>query len=146
VGSSLFECTLPLAGGGCADQFVKLYSRQATACSAARLFRMNVPPLVSNAQMILAILLAKAMAATLAGLRANNAVSQGDIVAPRRACRNTAVAPTTRRERSAGLPIFEIFPKRSLPPLECIFGVSPIHAAKCRPEVKAPGSGTTPES
>jgi len=104
VGSSLFECTLPLAGGGCADQFVKLYSRQATACSAARLFRMNVPPLVSNAQMILAILLAKAMAATLAGLRANNAVSQGDIVAPRRACRNTAVAPTTRRERSAGCP------------------------------------------
>lgn len=104
---------------------------------------MNVPPLVSSAQTILAILFANAMAATLAGLRANNAVSQGDIVAPRRACCNTAVAPTTRSERSAGFPILEIFPKRSLPPLECIFfGVNPIQAAKCRPEVKAPGSGT----
>ncbi len=60
----------------------------------------------------------------------------------RRACCNTAVAPTTRRERSAGFPIFEIFPKRSFPPLECIFGVNPIHAAKCRPDLKAPGSGT----
>jgi hypothetical protein len=27
VGSSLIECTLPLAGGGGADQFVKLRSR-----------------------------------------------------------------------------------------------------------------------
>src|SRR5271169_2081321 len=103
---------------------------------------MNVPPLVSNAQTILAILLANAMAATLAGRRANRAVSQGDMVAPRRACRNTAVAPTTRRERSEGFPILEIFPSCSLPPLECIFGVNPIHAAKCRPDVKALGSGT----
>ena len=105
--------------------------------------RMNVPPLVSSAQMILAILFANAMAPTLAGLRANNAVSQGDSVAPRRACRSTAVAPTTRRERSVGFPILEIFPKRSFPPFACIFGVRPIHAAKCRPEVKTPGSGTS---
>ena len=102
---------LALASGGDADQFVRPYSCQAAAGSAARFFRMNVPPLVSNAQTILAILLANAMAATLAGRRANNAVSQGDIVAPRRACCNTAVAPTTRRERSVGFPIFEIFPK-----------------------------------
>jgi len=40
---------------------------------------MNSPPLVSSAQAILAILLANAMAATLAGLRANNAVSQGQV-------------------------------------------------------------------
>jgi hypothetical protein len=38
---------------------------------------MNSPPLVRSAQAILAILLANAMAATLTGLRANNAVSQG---------------------------------------------------------------------
>ena len=49
-----------------------------------------------------------------------------------------------RREENAAqdFPYVEIFPKRSLPPLECIFGVNPIHAAKCRPEVKASGSGT----
>ena len=92
--------------------------------------------------MTLAILLASAMAATLAGRRASRLVSQGDTVAPRRACLDTAVAPTTSKERNTGFPILEILPNRSLPPVECIFGVKPIHAAKCRPELNAPGSGT----
>src|SRR6185503_17132939 len=61
---------------------------------------------------------------------------------PRRACLDTAVAPTTSKERNTGFPILEILPNRSLPPVECIFGVKPIHAAKCRPELNAPGSGT----
>ncbi len=57
-----------------------------------------------------AILLAKAMAATLGGRRANRPVSHGDTAAPRRACIMTAVAPTTRSDRSAGLPILDILP------------------------------------
>jgi hypothetical protein len=79
--------------------------------------------------------------ATLAGRRASRPVSQGDTVAPRRACLDTAVAPTTSKERNTGFPILEILPNRSLPPVECIFGVKPIHAAKCRPELNALGSG-----
>ena len=41
-----------------------------------------------------------------------------------------------------GLPIFDILPSRSLPPLEWGFGVSPNQAAKSRPDLKAAGSGT----
>jgi hypothetical protein len=59
-----------------------------------------------------------------------------------RATRKTDVAPTTSSERSRGLPIFEIRPSRSLPPLECGRGVSPNQAAKCRPDLKPAGSGT----
>src|SRR5580693_7413325 len=104
--------------------------------------RVNTPPFVRSAQTILAILLASAIAATLAGRRASRPVNQGDTVAPRRACLDTAVAPTTSKERNTGFPILEILPNRSLPPVECIFGVKPIHAAKCRPELNALGSGT----
>ena len=60
-----------------------------------------------------------------------------------RACPNTAVAPTTRSERNTRLPIFDMRPNRSLPPLECGFGVKPSQAAKCRPDLKPPGSGTS---
>src|SRR3954447_18432267 len=33
-------------------------------------------------------------------------------------------------------------PSRSLPPVECCRGTSPIHAAKSRPDLKPPGSAT----
>ena len=89
--------------------------------------------------MILAILLAKAMAATLAGLRDNNAFQ------PRR-CRGAAAGmPQHRRgaqdEKRTQRRVAHLgnFSRRSLPPLECIFGVNPIHAAKCRPDVKGAG-------
>ncbi|EHH13738.1 putative transposase [Mesorhizobium amorphae CCNWGS0123] len=41
-----------------------------------------------------------------------------------------SVAPQTSSERSVGLPIFDMPPSRSLPPLEWGFGVSPSQAAK----------------
>ena len=92
--------------------------------------------------MIRAILSARAMAATFGGRRASSAVRQADVGAPRRACAITAGAPTTSSVRKTGLPILEIWPIRSLPPLECILGVKPTHAAKWRPESNACGSGT----
>ena len=64
-------------------------------------------------------------------------------LAPFRTWRSTVVAPSTRSVRSVVLPIFDILPRRSLPPLEWGFGVSPIHAAKCRAEVKPAMSGTS---
>ncbi len=77
-----------------------------------------------------AILLASAMAATLYGLRLSNSVSQAETFAPRRACWITADAPTTKRDRKIGFPIFEILPNLVFPPVEFDFGVRPIQAAK----------------
>ena len=80
--------------------------------------------------MMRAILLASATATTLKGRRAKRAISHWGALALPRACRRTEVAPRTSRERSIGLPIFDIPPSRSLPPLEWGFGVSPTQAAK----------------
>jgi hypothetical protein len=80
-----------MAGGGGAGQFVNPNSCQAIACSLVVPFRANIPPFVSRAQAILAILLAKAIAATLAGLRASSAVSHGGPDA------TAAAAPTLER-------------------------------------------------
>ena len=66
-----------------------------------------------------------------------------DCVLLPRACRRTEVAPSTSRERSSALPIFDILPKRSLPPLERDFGVKPSHAARWRPDLNPAGSGTS---
>lgn len=60
--------------------------------------------------MILAILLASVMAATLKGRRASNAVNQGNAFWLLLAWRRTEVAPFARRDRSSVLPIFEMPP------------------------------------
>src|SRR5918993_6034469 len=101
-----------------------------------------MPPFTSKAQTVRAVLLASATAATLGGLRAKIAATQAEALPPLRACRRTVVAPRMSRVRSVGLPIFEIRPRRSLPPLECGRGVNPSQAAKCRPETNPVGSGT----
>ena len=54
--------------------------------------------------------------------------------APLRAAhRTTATAPTISNLRMSRCPIFDVRPSRSLPPLECCFGVSPTQAVKSRP-------------
>lgn len=68
--------------------------------------------------MILAILLARATAATLKGRLASNAFNQGLASALFRAIRRTDLAPTTNSERIYGFPIFNIRPSRSFPPDE----------------------------
>ncbi len=93
--------------------------------------------------MMRAILLARAMATTLKGRLAKSlAIHAGALGLPF-IRRRTEVAPNTRSERNLGLPIFDIRPSRSLPPLEWGFGVRPSQPAKCRPDVKPPGSETS---
>src|ERR1700721_3339791 len=94
--------------------------------------------------MIRAILLANATAATLNGRLASSAFSQGRARSSFRAIRRTAVAPRTRRTRSSGLPILEIPPSRSLPPLDWGLGVNPTQAAKWRADLNPPGPETRP--
>ncbi len=51
---------------------------------------------------------------------------------PRRmAQRTTVAAPLIKNRRKFRCPIFEVFPSRALPPVECCRGVSPIHAGDC---------------
>ena len=107
------------SAGYCAGQPVRIRFRPhaLTASVAASIFRY-VPPFVRRAQMTRAVLLASATATTLYGRRARIAVTHFDALVLPRACRRTEVAPSTSSERSSILPIFDIFPKRSLPPLE----------------------------
>jgi len=86
------------------------------------------------AQAMRAILLANATAATLTGLRSMIRASHSRFVPCCRAYRMTAMAPVTRSHRKYRLPCFEILPRRSLPPVECCLGTSPIQAAKLRPD------------
>src|SRR5438094_484111 len=65
-----------------------------------------------------AILLARATATTLNGLRARSCVSHGYFSGCRRACFNTACAPTTRMHLRYWSPCFEIGPSFCLPPVE----------------------------
>lgn len=90
-----------------------------------------------------AILLASATATTLYWRRASKAVIHCGAFGLLRAWRTTDVAPTTSRERNMELPIFEMRPSRSLPPLEWGLGVRPSQAAKCQPDLKPVGSGTS---
>src|SRR5713101_5379319 len=86
-------------------------------------------------------LLASATAASFFGLRANNPRSHAE-ARPGLACWMTAVAPSTSSRRRLSSPSRLILPSRCLPAVEFSRGVMPIHAAKCRPERKAFGSGT----
>ncbi len=65
-----------------------------------------------------AILFAKAMAATLYGLRAISETIHAGSFTPQRACFRTEVAPTMSKVRNCLLPCFDILPRRSLQPLE----------------------------
>src|SRR3984957_9625563 len=92
-------------------------------------------------QMILAILLARATAASLRGLRSSNCSSHAEAdLLPGLAQRMTDMAPTNNNCRILSLPALLILPMRCLPPVECSFGVRPSQAAKCRPDAKFPGS------
>ena len=103
----------------------------AVALSASSLVGPRyVPPLIRTAQIILAVLLARATDTTLKGRRAINSRSQGRVLSSLRTWRRTDAAPTTKRDRNCELPIFEMRPRRCFPPVECDFGVSPIQAAK----------------
>ena len=89
-----------------------------------------------------AILLASATAATLNGRRASRRVAQS--AALRAALCSSAAARWRRAPGAAaasGCPASRCLPRRSLPPLECGFGVRPSQAAKWRAEAKPPGSG-----
>src|SRR5882724_9931794 len=93
------------------------------------------------AQATRAILLAKATAATLRGRRSSNFTSQAEaVLLPGLAWRITAVAPTTSKLRSRSLPARLIPPRICRPPVDRSLGVNPIHAARCRPDWKWPGS------
>jgi len=95
------------------------------------------------AQAIRAILFASATAATLIGRRSMMRTSQSRFVPCCRAYRITAIAPATSSHRKYRLPCFEIPPRRSLPPVECCLGTSPIQAAKLRPDENAFQSPTS---
>lgn len=83
------------------------------------------------------------MATTLKTRRAKMAISHSEALELRRTCPKTDVAPRISKERSAELSIFDILPRRSLPPLECGFGVKPSQAAKRHPDLNPVGSGTS---
>ena len=95
------------------------------------------------AQIARAAWLAMATVATRTGLRASSAVIRGSAVSGRCRLRRTSeVMPMTRSLRRYWSPILEIRPRRSLPPLEFCKGVSPSHAANCRPDWNWVGSVT----
>lgn len=81
-----------------------------------------------------AIRLASAIATSIFGLRASIRASHDPSGAPLRAAhRTTAMTPVISNHRISFWPIFDVRPRRSLPPLECCRGVRPTHAAKSRP-------------
>jgi len=65
-----------------------------------------------------AVLLASATAATFGGRRDKSACNHGGDLPPLRAWRRIVVALRIGKVRKVGLPIFEIRPRPSLPPLE----------------------------
>src|SRR3954470_19716571 len=94
-------------------------------------------PFASMAQTERAILLASAIATSILGLRASMRWIQLPSGAPlRKAARTTVIAPMISRRRISRWPIFEIFPRTCLPPVECCRGTSPSQAAKSRPRLK----------
>src|SRR6516225_5513904 len=77
------------------------------------------------AQMMRAILLASASAATFFALRASNPISHGE-ARPGLACCMTAVAPSTSSRRKSSSPALLILPSRCRPAVESSSGVMPI--------------------
>src|ERR1035437_1193529 len=85
------------------------------------------------AQMIRAILLARATAASLRGLRSSNCRSHAEAdLLPGLAKRMTDMAPTNSNCRNLSLPALLILPMRCLPPVECSFGPGAYPGQQCR--------------
>ena len=71
------------------------------------------------------------------GLRVSRRFSQPLFgVSNRSTAWRTAIAPETKSVRMSRCPIFEVFPSRALPSVECCFGTSPSQAAKSHPRRK----------
>ncbi len=86
------------------------------------------------AQMIRAVLFAMATVATRGSLRSRKAIAHGSTRSGLTFIWfNRAVMPVTSRRLRYRSPIFEMPPKRSLPPLERLRGVRPSQAANSRP-------------
>ena len=102
-----------------------LNPRQPRAAQTATGWRRYASPRDIMAQMIWAILLARATAASLRGLRCNcRSHPEADLL-PGWAKRMTDMAPTNSNCRNLSLPALLILPIRCLPPVECSFGVRP---------------------
>jgi hypothetical protein len=79
--------------------------------------------LAGSAHTTRAILLARATAASLRGLRSSNASNQGEaVLLPDLAQRTTAMAPTTSNCRNRSLPARLMPLRRWRPPVERSFG------------------------
>src|SRR4051812_806455 len=99
-----------------------------------------MPPFVKSVQMILAILLASATAATLQGHRARLAASHcGVFCCP--SVSQTEVAASTSRDGRPEVPIFDILPRRFLPLVECDCGAKPSRGARWWPDLNSAGFG-----
>lgn len=100
------------------------------------------PPRAINAQATRAILFANATATSIFGLRASIRSSHDSFSLTCLAvCQTTAIAPIIKSCLRSRWPIFDIFPRRVLPPVEFCFGVCPSQAAKSRPLEKVDVSG-----
>jgi hypothetical protein len=85
-----------------------------------------------------AILLARATITSMGGLRFSMRASHGCVVEPLRiAQRTVALAPMISSRRKVRSPLREVSPSFYFPPVERCSGVSPSHAAKSRPLLKA---------
>lgn len=94
------------------------------------------------AQIVRAILLARAVATSILGLRAIIRLSQEPAGAPLRAAQRTAVmAPMISSRRMSRWPIRDVLPSRALPPVESCRGTMPSQAAKSRPLPKFSSGG-----
>ena len=88
----------------------------------------------STAQIMRAVLLAMATAATLLGLRDRMSANHGSNLSGSDLMdRIRDVMPKTSNRRMYWSPIFEMWPNRSFPPLDLLSGVSPSQAANSLP-------------
>src|SRR5215211_1882623 len=128
--------TLPFVGLLTRPTFPKLRRPRLAQITATAGTRKS-SPFASMAQTERAILLASAIATSILGLRASMRWSQLPFGAPlRKAARTRVIAPIISRRRISRWPIFEIFPRTCLPPVDCCRGTSPSQAAKSRPRLK----------
>jgi integrase/recombinase XerD len=94
--------------------------------------------LENGTETIRAVLLARATITSMDGLRTSMRASQGSAVEPLRfAQRTAALAPMINSRRRVRSPMRDVLPSFCFPPVERCSGVSPSHAAKSRPLLKA---------
>src|ERR1700722_6889736 len=89
------------------------------------------------AQIERAILLARAIATSMRGLRRSIRCSQvPSCAAFRQAQRTMTVAPVINSRRISRCPILEVFPRTCLPPVECCTGDQPEPGCEIAPEAE----------